>query len=173
MAIGVSAGKVSGEAVAVTIEGVMSVFQRRMEQLLADHGIETVETDEWYSLDQFVDVLETVEEDTGANALNKLGQAMPETVGWERDPSSVEAGLASLEDLFDTCHRMADGSYSFETLEEGEARIEADTPYPCEFDKGLIKGAASACGANYPSVEEVGGTCRDVGGTTCEYVVSW
>ncbi|ERH11809.1 MAG: hypothetical protein J07HB67_00820, partial [halophilic archaeon J07HB67] len=77
-------GKVIGETVQVCLDGVMSVFESRMREMLDDAGIERPDPqpDEWYPLADFLAVLRTVETDTGENALTKIGESTPRFADW-------------------------------------------------------------------------------------------
>lgn len=167
-------GKVRGQTVEVTIEGVMSVFRRRMRALLDDHGIEDPDprSDDWYDMEAFLSVLDEVKEDTGENALRKIGEATPRQFDWPDEPDSPEDALAALSDVYESEHQPARGGYALERIDGTTARITADTPYPCVFDQGLLKGAAEIDGSR-ASVTEIGGGCRDDGDDACVYEVSW
>lgn len=168
-------GKVHGQTVEVTLEGVMSVFRRRMRDLLDDHGIEDPDpqSDDWYDMEAFLNVLDDVKEDTGENALRKIGEATPRQFDWPDEPDSPAAALAALSDIYEAEHQPARGSYAFERVDDTTARVTADTPYPCVFDRGLLKGTVKTGGGNRASLTEVGSTCRDEGHETCVYELSW
>ena len=172
---GKASGKVSGQTVSVTIDGVMSVFQRRTRNLLDEHGITEPDPhpDGWYDVEDFLGVLNDVQENTGVNALKKIGEATPNHLDWPTEPAGPMAALESLNDVYQETHRDATGGYGVERVDDVTARVTADTPYLCEFDKGLIKGAAETFGNVYARVEEVGSSCRDDGSRTCIYEVTW
>lgn len=66
------------------------------------------------------------------------------------------------------------GHYIFEKLSENEFRIGCENPYPCEFDKGLIKGVVEQFkkpGQKVEFKENVKLGCRNEGGHKCTYHV--
>lgn len=168
-----SQSEVKGETVEVTTKGVLQVFRRRIEQLLTENGIDPVEADEWYPLDDFLEVLVDIQHNTGENALNKIGEATPVVVSWPSDPGSVLEALESLNKIYSANHRNAPGTYDATEVDDGTVRITTSTPYPCAFDKGLLKGTAENFGASYATVTEVGDGCRADGGNECVYEVTW
>lgn len=168
-------GLVSGQTVSVTIDGVMSVFQRRTRNLLDEHGITEPDPqpEGWYDMDAFLGVLNDVKENTGSNALKKIGEATPNHLDWPTSPESAVEGLEALNDVYQETHRDARGGYGVERVDDVTVRVTADTPYLCAFDEGLLKGTAEAFQDVYARVEEVGSSCRDDGGRTCIYEVTW
>jgi hypothetical protein len=164
-------GKVNGQTVEITNEGVMSVLQRRTRNMLNEHGIEEPDPqpEGWYEMHDFVGVLEDIKE----NALNKVGEATPNYIEWPTDVDDPADALTELDDVYDDQHRSAPGSYDAEVTGDATVRVTADTPYPCAFDRGLVKGSAEAFGAGRAQIETVGGECREDGGSTCVYEVTW
>lgn len=167
-------GKVSGRTVQVAIEGVMSVFRGRMRDMLNENGIKEPDPDPngWYELCDFLAVLEDVEQNTGENALTKVGQATPDFVDWPSDPETPHEALPQITDVYEAEHRSATGSYDYQRTGDKAAQITVDTPYPCAFDKGLITGTAEYFGASYARIDHVE-TCRKDGADACVYEVTW
>jgi predicted hydrocarbon binding protein len=168
-------GKVSGRTVEVAVEGVMSVFQRRIRGMLDNQGITDPDprAEEWYDMQDFIVVLEKIEEDAGSNAVRKIGETTPEFVEWPDDADGVNDALSTMTEVYEDHHRNAPGGYEVESAESGTARIVVDTPYPCTFDEGLVKGTVEKFGGGYPRIEEVGGSCRSEGDESCVYEVVW
>ncbi len=149
-----SSGQVRGSTVTVCIEGVMSVFQDRMRNILDERGIEQPDPkpNEWYPMGKFMRILDVVEEDVGDNAQEKIGEATPQFIDWPSDPETPTDALRTLIDAFDETHRNVDGDYQFFEMDDSEARITSSTPYPETWEKGMIKGAAEEYGAGYARV---------------------
>lgn len=150
-------GQVIGKTVNVCVEGVMSVFQSRMRDILDDHGIEQPDPrpDEWYPMEKFVQVLDIVGEDVGENAQEKIGEATPKFVEWPTTPDSPGTALESLLEMFKETHRNVDGEYSFYQTDDSSARITSTTPYPEAWEKGMLKGTAEEHGSPYAQVEVI------------------
>jgi len=148
-------GDVRGEMVQVCIDGVMSVFQDRMRDMLNEEGIERPDPqpEEWYPLSKFLDVLMAVEQNTGESALNKVGESTPRFLDWPGEVESPQAGLDHLEEIYKEEHRSADGSYTCEPQGQGQAVITSTTPYPVAWEVGFIKGTVQHFGAEYGRVD--------------------
>ena len=166
-------GEVSGASIETVLDEVMSVFRAQIRDSLAQKGISEVSANDWYPADTFAAVLDVVERDAGASTVNKLGAAMTESMEWHGSPGSPEEAFAMLSDGLYTCHRGQVGDYETAVEADGQVTVDADTPYPCEFDKGVLKRTAKEFGAEFPNVEEVGDGCRDEGANTCVYRISW
>lgn len=156
-------GEVLGRTVEVAVDGVMSVFQSRMRKLLDEQGIERPDPDpgEWYSLDRFLRVLETVEDDVGENALTKVGEATPEFTEWSTDANSPAEALKTLTTIFEENHRNVASQCTFERVDKSTGRITSNTPYPTAWEAGLIKGAAESRGSRYTRVTVVEESSND------------
>lgn len=145
---------VQGQTVQVCIDGVMSVFQRRMRNLLDERGIEQPDPkpDEWYDLDKFITVLEAIRDDTGANALKKIGEATPEFIEWGADIDSPESALDSLTTIFETVHQGVNEEMVFEQTGEQQGKITSSTLYPQEYQEGFIKGTCEKFGSTHTRI---------------------
>lgn len=141
-----------------------------MREILNENGIQKPDPnpDEWYPLDRFIEVLETVEKDVGRNALTKVGEATPQFADWPFKPDSVVESFSGLEEIFNQTHRNVSGDLSFEQLGETKGRIVSTTPYPAAWESGVLKGAAEMHGSKYARVDIV-----DESGREKTYEISW
>lgn len=167
-----AATKVSGATIECTMNEVMSVFRQRIQDALADRGIESVDAENWYPVAEFSAVLQTVEDDAGEPTLTKLGVAAVQSMEWD-DTQTVSDGLVSLSDPIGTCHQGQLGQCDGESVEESAVSLTFDSPYPCSFDRGLIKGLAQELGAGYVGIDHEQDRCRKTGDATCRYQISW
>ncbi|WP_134670158.1 hypothetical protein [Halorussus marinus] len=144
-------GTVRGEMVQVCIDGVMSVYQSRMRDMLDEEGIDRPDPqpDEWYPLAKFLHVLTAVERNTGESALAKIGESTPRFLDWTSTIDSPHEGLNHLPEMYETEHRQAPGEYTYEKTGENQAEITSTTPYPTQWEKGFLKGTAQHFEAEY------------------------
>ncbi|USZ67034.1 hypothetical protein NGM10_09860 [Halorussus salilacus] len=153
-----------------------SVFEKRMNEMLAENGIEDLQADEWYSNQAYLDSFEAVADSIGEQTVANIGKKIPENAEWPPGIDSVSAGLESIDDAYQMNHRGGEiGYYDFELTGDSEGEIACKNPYPCAMDEGLVTAVAekfSAEGA-LVEVEEVGDSCRASGGEECVYRVSW
>jgi len=150
-----SNGTVRGEMVQVCIDGVMSVYQSRMRDMLDDEDIEKPDPqpDEWYPLTKFLHVLTAVEQNTGESALAKIGESTPRFLNWPATIDSPHDGLCQLTEMYEAEHRQATGEYTYEKVGEEQVKITSTTPYPTQWEKGFLKGTTQHFGAEYAHVD--------------------
>lgn len=148
-------GDVRGEIVQVCIDGVMSVFQSRMREMLDEEGIEEPDPQpqEWYPLADFIEVLTAVERNTGESALAKVGESTPRFLDYAATVDSPQDGLRHLTEMYEAEHRQAMGEYTYESLDDTTAEITSTTPYPTQWERGFLKGTAQHFGADYARVD--------------------
>ena len=103
-----------------------------------------------------------------AKAIATLVQQAP-----REQPDEV---LRSIDEAYRRNHRGGDiGFYRFESTGERSGEVTCENPYPCEFDRGLIRAVARryAPVESFVFVEERGDRCRRRGDDACTYTVSW
>lgn len=172
--------EVHGQTILTVVDDALVRFSESYRQVareaLADHGIEDPSPDEWYPQQAWLDTFEAIADETEPHLLDRLGEQIPEVSEWPTNVSGVEAGLRAINDAYRMNHRGGDiGSYTFEPVDDTTGRMACHTPYPCPFDRGLIRAVArqNAPVEAFVFVEERGDECRRAGGDTCTYTVSW
>jgi hypothetical protein len=151
-------------------------YRTRVRTVLSKQGIEDPEPDDWYAQEAELDVLETIAEDLGPHVLDRLGEQIPDVAEWPGGISGVEDGLRSIDEAYHRNHRGGEiGHYRFEKIDDGRGRVECRNPYPCPFDRGLIRAVAKEYSPveSFVFVEERGDRCRRDGDDVCTYTVSW
>lgn len=168
-----------GETILV-IEEALSRFsdsyRERAQDALAEYGIEDPEPDEWYPQAAELNALETIASDLDAHIIDRLGEQIPDVADWPEDISGVEDGLRSIDEAYQMNVNGGDiGYYDFEKVDDRTGLMECHNPYPCRFDRGLIRAVAQRYSPveAFVFVEEDGEECRRRGGDTCQYTVHW
>lgn len=155
-------------------ESVSSFVGKQITNNLAEHGLEDIESEEWYSLTIPLAMLYDMRDEYGDVRMRNMGQNVPKHVEFPPDLSDVENALRGIDQAYHQNHRGSEiGSYEFQKEGAKEGIMTCENPYPCEFDKGLIRGVARKFSDNTVGVEEVGSQCRSDGGHRCEYRVDW
>jgi len=155
-------------------ESVSSFVGKEVTHKLSEHGLQDIEPDGWYSLKIPLAMLYDMRDEYGDARMRNMGQNVPEHVEFPPDISAVDTALRSIDTAYQQSHRGSEiGDYEFHEDGPNEGTIVCENPYPCEFDKGLIKGVAKKFASNPVEVEEVGGQCRADGDVRCEYRVEW
>ncbi|WP_049926701.1 hypothetical protein [Halopiger goleimassiliensis] len=155
-------------------ESVSSFVGKEISSKLAHYGLEEIEPEEWYPLAIPLAMLYDMRDEYGDVRMRNMGQNVPQHVEFPPELSAVDDALRAIDQAYHQNHRGEEiGFYEFETTGETEGVMTCETPYPCEFDKGLIKGVAKKFADNPVQVEEIGDSCRKEGDYRCEYRVNW
>lgn len=151
----------------------MGPFRKRGEQILAEHGISDVSAEGWYPLNAYVSSLRTIGERMGPNTLFQVGRQIPHHVPLPPGVDTFEKVLASFGIAFDMNHRGAQpGTITYAMKNPTTATITTGTPYPCDFDRGVIAGFFQHLLRVRPHVEALASEpCKSRGGETCTYQV--
>lgn len=172
--------EVNGQTVLMIIEEAMGLFsddyRNRAFTALAEEGISEPAPDEWYPQQAWLNAFETIANDLQPHVLNRLGEELPNVADWPNDFDSVPAGLQSIGDAYQRNHRGGEiGTYQFNQIDDQTGEVTCNNPYPCQFDRGLIRGVAQKYAPvdSFVFVEESGATCRRNGDDTCTYTVHW
>lgn len=166
---------VSGGSI-LSMLAAMGPFRRRGEFVLEENGIFGVVPDGWYPLAAYVSSLREIGEKMGPNTLFQVGRQIPNHVPLPPGVDTFEKVLASLGTAFDMNHRTgaAPGTTITYTLKsQRSAEVVMGTPYPCDFDRGVISGFFQKLLATRIEVDpREGEPCKARGGETCTYRVT-
>jgi hypothetical protein len=172
--------EVHGRTILTVVDDALARFAESYRETaydaLATNGIENPSPDEWYPQQAWLNTFEAIAATLEPHILDRLGEQIPDVAAWPDDPSTVEAGLRSIDDAYRRNHRGGDiGSYDYAPADERTAEVACENPYPCEFDRGLIRAVAREYAPieSFVFVEERGDTCRREGDDRCVYTVSW
>lgn len=151
-------------------------YRRRAREALIECGIEDPDPDAWYPQQAELNALELIAEDLSPHLLDRLGEQIPDAAEWPSDISGVEEGLRSINEAYHRNHRGGDiGSYRVTNPTESTVDVVCTNPYPCQFDRGLIRAVTKEYSPveSFVFVEERGDECRRHGADTCTYTVHW
>lgn len=172
--------EVHGRTILAVVDDALSRFsetyRRTARDALAANGIDDPSDDEWYPQQAWLNTFEAIDTELEPHILDRLGEQIPDVASWPSTPSTVEAGLQSIDSAYRRNHRGGDiGRYEVGTTGDRTATVTCLTPYPCEFDRGLIRSVAQryAPVESFVFVEESGDRCRRDGDDVCVYTVSW
>ncbi|MFB6195860.1 MAG: hypothetical protein ABEI80_06790 [Haloplanus sp.] len=172
--------EVHGRTILAVVDDALARFsetyRRTAYDALAANGIDDPSADEWYPQQAWLDTFETIAADLEPHILDRLGEQIPDVAEWPTGVSTVEDGLRSIDDAYRRNHRGGDiGFYRFDATGERTGDVHCKNPYPCEFDRGLVRATARryAPVESFVFVEERGERCRREGDDSCRYRVSW
>lgn len=172
--------EVHGQTIVTVVEDALAQFsdayRDKARDALAQEGITNPEPDEWYPQQAWLNAFETVADDLEPHVLDRLGEQIPAVAEWPNDIHTVEEGLKSINEAYQRNHRGSNiGSYQFEPTDQHEGEVVCTNPYPCEYDRGIIRAIAQRYAPvdSFVFIEERGEQCRRDGDDTCVYTVNW
>jgi hypothetical protein len=166
--------EVNGQTVLSVIHAFPETLQARGERILADHGIEDPTEQEWYAQEAWLAAFEDLSDSMGDSTLEKVGKMIPQSADWPPGTTSIVDGVESIDSAYEMNHRGGEiGNYAVDRREENSLYVTCDNPYPCAFDVGILKGVVEEFGDERALVNEIGNTCREEGGDSCRYEVTW
>lgn len=172
--------EVHGRTILAVVDGGLARFSEayrdRARDTLAAHGIADPEPDEWYPQQAWLDTFAAIADDLEPHLLDRLGEQIPQVADWPGGIDGVPDGLRSIDEAYRRNHRGGEiGSYRFEQTGEETGEVTCRNPYPCPFDRGIVRAVARqyAPVEAFVFVEERGERCRREGADACTYTVSW
>lgn len=167
--------EVNGETVLSVVNG-MELFRNNAYVILRKNGIDDPQTGKWYKQQDWLNAFKEISAKVGESTLNNIGKKIPESAKWPPQVDDVEKALASIDVAYHMNHRNGEiGHYHFVKTGDRSAKLTCDNPYPCAFDKGLIQAVAKKFAPKDAMVriEHNTGACRNKGGQSCMYSVTW
>jgi hypothetical protein len=172
--------EVHGRTILAVVDDALVRFSERTRErarsALVENGVEDPDPDEWYPQQAWLNTFEAIAADLEPHLLDRLGEQIPDVAEWPGGVSTVEAGLESIDEAYRRNHRGGEiGYYRFASLDDRTGEVTCKNPYPCPFDRGLIRAVARryAPVESFVFVEERGDRCRRDGADACTYTVSW
>lgn len=150
-------------------------------------GVSGVDVDAWYVQQAWLDALHEVDQRFGTEILFNIGAEIPNNAVFPSSAVDVHTAVQSIDVAYHLNHRrdgriMYDvetkqmlegiGHYGYERLGDTHILSTCVTPYPCEFDFGIV---ATMARRFEPRViaEHVGTECRRTGAQACTYSLRW
>lgn len=151
----------------------MGAFRARGEELLAEQGISSVVADGWYPLGGFLAALESISRGIGPHTLFQIGRQIPDYIFLPARVNSFEDTCAAFDSAFHLNHRGGDaGGIGYQVTGSRSATIITSTPYPCDFDRGVIQGFFQRfMDSRVSVVHDAQRACKALGGASCTYQV--
>jgi hypothetical protein len=141
--------------------------------ILKEQGVRQPMDRPQYPLQLSLDVLKAVHDKIGPNTINLVGRKIPEHLAFPEHLDTVEAALGALDYMYKANHSGGpSGGWTAEVQGDRKIRLTNSTPYPCDFDQGLVQGVAQLFDRT-ASVAHEPGACRKDGAEACAYVVRW
>ncbi|HEX8319525.1 hypothetical protein [Longimicrobium sp.] len=165
---------VSGKIISSTLDATGPGPHRRLaRKVFSQHNLSDIASDEWYPLSSYLQALDEVGISMKADSLFHIGRKLKFRAPAGFEIMSFESLMHSLPIAFNTHHRgLAPDAITYVIHGPHQATVTASTPYPCDFNRGLLQSAFTLLGAR-SIVETVEGTpCKARGGETCTYQIT-
>ena len=185
----------SGESVGAIVEGFRK-FPTIAQKYLCKYGflkpeqnIADLDRTRWYPEEAWLMAFEAISNEIGVNSLYGVGKAMIENAVLPPQINDVPSALGSLDIAYHMNHRkngvimfdpqtgmMLEGIGHFVTTvdpQEKRVMVVSNTPYPCDFERGIVGGFASRFDPNARTVHDSSSPCRKKGAESCTYVTWW
>jgi hypothetical protein len=121
---------------------------------------------------RWLDALAEIQSVIGTEVVRGVGAAIIENADFPPQFNSVESVLLALDDIYHLNHRGEVGHYVTRKLGHDCVEVHCETPYPRQFERGLIEGitrhAGLAKGSKF-SVQFIEG--KPAGDRTCTLIV--
>ncbi|MCP3145351.1 hypothetical protein [Pyxidicoccus xibeiensis] len=187
---------VSGTSARAVIEAVKS-FSVLVAELLQVLKVETrdasgalvIDANAWYPVEHYLEAYKKIDTLLGGRGLEKIGTLVPKNAVLPPGLSDAHSVLAGTDIAFHMNHcrdgtpmfdpatgQMLEGigHYAYRPVEgKKEVHMVCDTPYPCRFDQGLLKGFAQRFEPTATLVHDLSTGCRAKGGASCTYIITW
>jgi len=180
--------EVNGQTIMSLIKG-MTGYEATALKILEKNGISSITENDWYPQQAWLNAFKEIAEKIGAQTLMSIGTKIIESAQWPPQVKSVEDALGSVDIAYHMNHRINGkvlfdpksgvmlegiGHYYFEKVSANEFRLTCDNPYPCDFDKGIIKGVVNRFKSPLSKVEFMENSkvvCRKTGGNRCVHII--
>lgn len=131
--------EVNGRVVLALVH-VMGAFRSLSLDILKEHGIENPEDGHWYPLNRFLDSFDTMMQRIGPNTLSAVGRQIVAQAPFPPEITTPADALSSLDASYQGEHRQGEvGRYHFVSKSDHSGVMISTTPYPENFDRGLIR----------------------------------
>lgn len=183
--------QVNGTSLACVVDGFRK-YPSVATKYLTQYGFtknNLFDKDTWYSLEDWLAACESIANEVGSNSLYGIGKTVPEKAVFPPHVTDIQAALASLDIAYHMNHKKNGemmfspetgqmlegiGHYKIEAI-PGENRllVFCETPYPCEFDRGVITALANRFEPLARTAHDSEAPCRKNGADSCTFVVMW
>ena len=180
--------EVNGPTIMSVLKG-MPGYEQKALGILEKEGIVNLTEDGWYSQQAWLNAFKQIAEKIGSGTIRTIGTKIVESAQWPPHVNSLETALGSIDVAYHMNHRISGnvlfnpetgkmsegiGHYTSEKISDNEFRISCENPYPCDFDKGLLKGVVERfkpAGKRVEFLENVKSGCRNQSAHKCTYYI--
>ena len=134
--------EVNAETILSVVDG-MGSFKAMGSQILEKNGITSLEPGKWYPQKSWLSAFQDISKQVGPMTLFTIGKKIPENAKFPPNVTDVHSALAVIDVAYHMNHRNGEiGHYVYGKTGERSAVVTTQTPYPSDFDRGLIDARA-------------------------------
>lgn len=162
------------DAIVTAVSALSPATRMRVQTILADEDVLHVSAGEWYPLATYLDTLDAIEDAVGSTVLHRIGMKLPMTTDGGDDATDPRTVLRELDATYASVHRGENaGGFEFRQVDATSGIVRSTTPYPDEFDRGILD--ATFAGRNATEVYARVTPSTGFGPPACdtEYEISW
>jgi len=184
----------SGESLGAIVAGFKkfpTVAQKYLVKygfLKPKQGLDDLDITVWYPEDAFLRAFEAITNEVGVNSVYGVGRQIPDTARFP-PMTGILMALDSIDIAYHMNHRkngkvmfdsqtgtMLEGIGHFVSkpvANENRSIMVCETPYPCDFERGLISAVANKLDPAARTAHDNSAPCRKNGADSCTYIVWW
>lgn len=163
------------EVLGISMLSVTEAMGEQAYGVMEKHGLINIDPESWYPQQTYLDAYHELST-LGFFNMVSVGMKVPDNAKFP-PVNSVEEALKLLNTAYQMNHRGGDiGEYRYEKVNESEARMICRTPYPSDFDYGLIYRLVQKFapkGSHVVVVRDENAPSRKNGDDSCTYIVKW
>lgn len=179
---------VNGQTILSVANG-MGKFKDMGLDILSDNDLSDLSRDKWYPKQAWLNAFKDIAEEIGEATLFNIGKAIPESADFPPEIDTIEKGLQSIDVAYHSNHskdgknpmfnpatgekQSGIGNYIFESTGSNSAVIVGNTPYPCDFDRGIITAIAHKFKPTAEVKLDPGKPGKKDGEKQSTYLISW
>lgn len=188
--------QVLGANLQIVLDGFGS-FSLLAYKILLDEGLGTTdrtgvvkfEPGAWYPLERWLHALERIGNEFGHLLLYQSGMTTPKNAVFPPTVTDIHSGLRCVDLAYHMNHATGGesmfnpgtgqmlegiGHYGYsQAMNKNLITIDSTTPYPCDFDRGIITAMAQRFQPLATLTHDTSKPCRKNGGASCAYHVTW
>jgi len=132
---------------AANVRATLDAFQLRPslgQKLIAKHQLqlEDLSPDKFILVQRWLDALREIQETVGPNLVHRCGMAIMQNALFPPQFDTLDAMFANMDAIYYVNHRGNVGHYHTRRRNEGVWEIRCETPYPRQFERGVVEGVS-------------------------------
>jgi len=171
--------QIRGNAI-LTFAELLELHRPDAVEILDKYELGKPRPEEWYPQKTWLDAIKEVSERIGPTSLYIMGAKTYDLVNWPPEANDLQGTLMTINKQHQMNHRNGEsGNWHLAIFDsEGHhAKITSDTPYPCDFERGVIMSIVMHFNhenlRNLWVVHENPYSCRNRGTDSCTYLIRW